>query len=62
VSLLVTILPHLALLFARRLRSGGLAAPTVLPTDGRIDGLDLSDPLIPYDRIYARHWAERKGG
>jgi Glycosyl transferase family 2 len=60
--LMLTILPHVARMFARRLRPGGSAAPCVLPADGRIVDLDLAEPLIPYDRIYARHWDERKSG
>ena len=61
-TLIFTILPHVALMFARRYRSRGSTAARVLPADGRIVDLDLAEPLIPYDRSYARHWDERKGG
>lgn len=61
-TLILTILPHVALMFARRYRSGASTAARVMPADGRIVDLDLAEPLIPYDRIYARHWDERKGG
>jgi len=33
-----------------------------VPGDGRIAALDVAEPLIPYDRIYARHWGEWKDG
>ena len=61
VSLVFTVLPHVARMIARRMRIGPSAAPPMLPADGRIDDLGLADPLIPYDRIYARHWRGRKG-
>lgn len=51
--------PHVTRLLARRLF--GAAAPArMVAEDGKIDSLDVAEPLIPYDRIYARHWAGRK--
>ncbi|HUU35218.1 MAG TPA: hypothetical protein VMW48_14230, partial [Vicinamibacterales bacterium] len=61
VSLILSIAPHVARLFARRLAAGGSGASPRLPLDGRIETIDVAEPLIPYDRIYARHWGERKG-
>ncbi len=62
VTLIVSIAPHVLKLFGRRLLGGGPAAVVrTLPGDGRIAALDVPEPLIPYDRIYARHWGDRKG-
>jgi GT2 family glycosyltransferase len=60
ITLVFSIAPHVARLLARRLLAGAQAAPSKLPSDGRIDPLEHTEPLIPYDRIYARHWGDRK--
>ncbi len=61
VSLLLTVAPHVARLLTRRLMLPRESQQS-LPGDGRIDNLDVAEPLIPYDRIYARHWGDRKDG
>lgn len=58
VSLIVVIAPHVARLLARRLLTAQPAARRQIPSDGRIDTLDVAEPLIPYHRIYARHWGD----
>lgn len=60
ITLIFVIAPHVARLLARRLLAGAPAAPRQLPSDGRIESLDVTEPLIPYHRIYARHWGDRK--
>ncbi len=61
VSLMITVAPHVARLLARRLVTPRGPQPS-LPGDGRIEDLAVAEPLIPYDRIYARHWGDRKDG
>ena len=59
-ALMVRIFPHVAWMLARRLLRGGSLGPRILPENGRFEDLDLPEPLIRYDRIYARHWGERQ--
>lgn len=56
--LLAAVTPHVARLLVRRPRA---ASATLLqvPDDIRLAHLDLPEPLIPYDRIYARYWQGR---
>lgn len=61
-TLTLTILPHLLRVFARKLPLGVASHPPLLGDDGLIDQAALSEPLIPYDRIYERHWHGRKDG
>ena len=62
VTLVVAIVPHLLRIFARRFPFGVAPRPRAIADDGRIDQTAVPEPLIPYDRIYARHWHERKDG
>ena len=54
-GLVLAILPHVAKIFARRLLRDGLPAARAAGND-RFDESALPEPLIPYDRIYARRW------
>ena len=62
IGLILTIAPHIIRIFVRKALAGGTPHPRVVPANGRIDDLPLAEPLIPYDRIYARHWGDRKDG
>lgn len=57
--LLAAVLPHVAALPFRRLTLRARGAVSVPPAV-RLHDLDLPEPLIPYDRIYERHWASRR--
>lgn len=57
--LLASVLPHVAALPFRRL-SQKARGPVVVSGTRRLHDLDLPEPLIPYDRIYERHWAGRR--
>jgi GT2 family glycosyltransferase len=59
-TLVLTIVPHVAWMLARRLFRGGSLGPRILPENGRFEDLDLPEPLIRYDRIYARYWRARQ--
>jgi hypothetical protein len=59
-SLLFSILPHVAGLFWRRLLAR-TTRPGVTAERGPFDG-HLADPLIPYDEIYRRRWNTRRRG
>jgi len=61
-TLIASIAPHVARMLLRRLLPGGAPSQPVLPDDCRIDAAALREPLIPYDRIYARHWGDGKRG
>lgn len=56
--LLAVVLPHVFSLPVKRALHRARGTFRV-PPDGRLQDLDLPEPLIPYDRIYARHWAGR---
>ncbi|MEZ5293353.1 MAG: glycosyltransferase family A protein [Vicinamibacterales bacterium] len=56
--LLAAVTPHVARLLVRRPRAATDALMRV-PEDIRLAHLDLPEPLIPYDRIYARYWQGR---
>lgn len=60
ISLVVAIVPHVVRIFAQRVPFGAAPRPRVIADDGRIDQTAMTEPLIPYDRIYARHWHARK--
>ena len=59
ISLLLTVAPHIARLLVGRFRHTD-AEPFMLPANGRLELLNLADPLIPYDEIYRRRWARLK--
>ena len=52
----LAILPYVARLFARRLLRAGSFRRTPAAGNNQFDESALPDPLIPYDRIYARRW------
>jgi glycosyltransferase involved in cell wall biosynthesis len=58
IRLLAAVAPHVLRLVMRPVATRLRQAP-VVPPDGRLTELDLPEPLIPYDRIYERHWAGR---
>ncbi len=62
VTLVIAIVPHVVRIFAKRIPLGAAPRPRVIADDGRIDQTAVPEPLIPYDRIYARHWHARKDG
>jgi glycosyltransferase involved in cell wall biosynthesis len=57
-TLTLAVMPHVMRMLTRRLlgRDGAL----VRSSDGRFN--DLPPPLVPYDRIYARHWSGQRAG
>ncbi|MGE0815647.1 MAG: glycosyltransferase family 2 protein [Vicinamibacterales bacterium] len=56
--LLAAVTPHVARLLVKRPR-GASGTLMRVPEDIRLAHLDLPEPLIPYDRIYARYWQGR---
>ncbi len=54
-SLMLSIVPHVLRLFARRW-SVRRAPVLSWPPDGSIATMPLPDPLVPYERIYDTHW------
>lgn len=55
-TLVLATLPYFATMLAKRLlRRDGARTPR-LPEHGPFEALDLPEPHVPYDRIYARHW------
>lgn len=52
----LAVLPHVARMFARRLLRIGPSTPTLFSRNGQFDEGSFPEPLIPYDRIYARRW------
>ncbi|MGH9173963.1 MAG: glycosyltransferase family 2 protein [Vicinamibacterales bacterium] len=54
------VLPHVARLLARRAFRIDRSPPFLSTMRGHFDESVLSEPLIPYDRIYARHWRGRQ--
>jgi glycosyltransferase involved in cell wall biosynthesis len=50
------VLPHATRLFVRRLLHADRSKRRLNVKDGAFDEAVLAEPLIPYDRIYARHW------
>ena len=59
-SLLMTIMPHVARLLLRRVLGSERRAPVRFVETGPFDESRLPDPLIPYDDICTRRW-EREG-
>jgi GT2 family glycosyltransferase len=58
IRLLAAVLPHVVRLLTRPPSSRSTSGIVVPPT-GRLADLDLPEPLIPYDQIYARRWQAR---
>jgi hypothetical protein len=57
-SLLIRVLPFALRVVARRVFRLDRARPFLADADGQFDDAVARDPLIPYDRIYARHWRD----
>jgi hypothetical protein len=57
-SLLIRVLPFALRVVARRAFGFDRARPFLADAEGRFDDAVARDPLIPYDRIYARHWRD----
>jgi glycosyltransferase involved in cell wall biosynthesis len=54
------VLPHLARVLGQRVAGAGRPRRTLQVRDGAFDEAVLAEPLIPYDRIYARQWQARR--
>jgi len=55
-TLLVAVAPYVAWMLTRSLLRLGSPPANLVGPDGRFDQSGLLEPLIPYDRIYARRW------
>lgn len=55
-TLIAAVLPHVMRILARRLWSTGTSGMTLSAETRRFDEAHLPEPLMPYDRIYQRHW------
>jgi glycosyltransferase involved in cell wall biosynthesis len=55
-TLSITVMPYVLRLLTRRLLRLEPTRPILSSDGGRFDESGLREPLIPYDRIYARHW------
>lgn len=55
-SLTLAVFPHAARLVLRRLLGLDRVRPKWAPPAGGFEEQALPEPLIPYDRIYTRHW------
>jgi glycosyltransferase involved in cell wall biosynthesis len=58
-GLIAAVAPHVVRLLAQRVFRVGAAPGPVWPDDQGNADRALPEPLIPYDRIYAAHWARR---
>lgn len=59
-TLSITVMPYVLRLLTRRLLRLEPARPVLSSDGGHFDESGLREPLIPYDRIYARHWHGQK--
>jgi glycosyltransferase involved in cell wall biosynthesis len=60
VSLSLTVLPHVARILMRRMLGLQRARAPLSAVNGQFDAAVPDEPLIPYDKIYARHWQSRQ--
>jgi glycosyltransferase involved in cell wall biosynthesis len=58
-SLGLAVFPHAMRMFTRDMLRSTSATPIVFSQNGHFKEADLAEPLMPYDRIYARRWATR---
>jgi len=54
------VLPHVARILTLRLLRLNRSGMTLSTVSGEVDEGVLSEPLIPYDRIYERHWRSQE--
>ena len=59
-TLLLAVLCHVPLVLARHFLCAGYPRPKLIGRDGYFDACALSEPQIPYDRIFARYWSKRE--
>lgn len=57
-----SVLPHVTRIVARRVLGRGLSKATVFSARDHFVDTDCPEPLLPYDRIYAREWRQREAG
>jgi glycosyltransferase involved in cell wall biosynthesis len=56
VTLMLSVLPHALAIVTRRILGGRLRGERLVPRSGHFEEAVRTQPLIPYDRIYEKHW------